>query len=50
MPDGNLAALADAMARLPSSGSSPRPVLPARFHLDAAVRAYAELLSEPVSS
>ena len=50
VPDGNLAALADAMARLPSPGSSPRPVLPARFRLAAAVRAYTELLSGPVSS
>ena len=48
MPDGNLAALAEAVAGVLGPDPCPRPVLPARFRLEEAVRAYTQLLSEPV--
>jgi len=45
VPDGDVGALAGAMARLVGPDSPPRPVLPARFQLGHGLRAYAELLS-----
>ena len=49
VPDGNLAALAEAVARLLRRDPSARPVLPVRYRLEAGIRAYSDLLSEPVS-
>ncbi len=45
VPDGDVDALADAMARLIGPTPPPRPVLPSRYHLGQGVRAYADLLS-----